>query len=163
MEDYLSEILHIYKSFLEFGLTIHDSKHHWRMWYVLGSWRAGENSGGSCATSNCRHGCYYWRNPQFIVELTVNRSFSADRLCMMIIALMQKPTSNTANEQYIQIRLFRIKPNVKICEKKIYKPDEVERIGKDSTLPLSLRANKALAFLIASTGPYGKVRRCCAG
>ena len=25
--------------------------------------------------------------------------------------------------------LFKIKPNVKIFEKKIYKPDEVERIG----------------------------------
>lgn len=46
---------------------------------------------------------------------------------------MQKPISNNSNaissEQYIQIRLFKIKPHVKICEKKIYKPDEVERIG----------------------------------
>ena len=51
---------------------------------------------------------------------------------MMIIALMQKPTSasDTATEQYIQIRLFRIKPHVKIAEKKIYKSDEVERIGR---------------------------------
>lgn len=101
------------------------------MWYALGSWRAGENSGGSCANSGCRHGCYYWRNPQFVIELTLNRSLNSNRLCMMIIALMQKPISNLiSREQYIQIRLFRIKPNVKIYEKKIYKPDEVERIGK---------------------------------
>jgi hypothetical protein len=115
-------------------LTIQDSKHHWRMWYALGAWRAGENSGGSCANSGCRHGCYYWRNPQFVIELTLNRSYNSNRLCMMIIALMQKPISNNSNlisnEQYIQIRLFRIKPNVKIFEKKIYKPDEVERIGR---------------------------------
>ncbi len=120
--------------FKEFGLTTQDSKHHWRMWYTLGSWRAGENSGGSCANSGCRHGCYYWRNPQFVIELTLNRSFNSNRLCMMIIALMQKPISNhsnlISNEQYIQIRLFKIKPNVKIYEKKIYKPDEVERIGR---------------------------------
>ena len=104
------------------------------MWYVIGSWRAGENSGGSCANSGCRHGCYYWRNPQFVIELTLNRSFNSNRLCMMIIALMQKPITNNSNlisnEQYIQIRLFKIKPNVKISEKKIYKPDEVERIGR---------------------------------
>ncbi|CAF4930262.1 unnamed protein product, partial [Rotaria magnacalcarata] len=58
----------------------------------------------------------------------------SNRLCMMIIALMQKPISSNSNsisnEQYVQIRLFKIKPNVKICEKKVYKPDEVERIGK---------------------------------
>lgn len=121
---------------IEFGLTSGDSKHHWRMWYALGTWRAGVNSGGSCANSGCRHGCYYWRNPQFVVELTVNRSHNANRLCMVIIALMQKPVTNpSAHEQYIQIRLFRIKPHVQISEKKIYRADEVERI--------------------ASTGPYG--------
>jgi len=114
--------------FKEFGLTLGNIRYHWRMWYAFGSWRSGVNSGGSCATNTCRHGCYYWRNPQFVIELTLNRSFNSNRLCMMIIALMQKPITN-ANEQYIQIRLFRIKPHVKISEKKIYRPDEVERIG----------------------------------
>ena len=122
--------------FLDFGLTIQDSKPHWRMWYAFGSWRTGENSGGSCANSGCRHGCYYWRNPQFVIKLTLNRSFDSNRLCMMIIALMQKPISHHSKEQYIQIRLFRIKPNVKICENKVYKSDEVERIGKTSSLKI---------------------------
>lgn len=122
----------------EFGLTIQDSKYHWRMWYALGSWRAGINSGGSCANVGCRHGCYYWRNPQFVIELTLNRSMNSNRLCMMIIALMQKPITKQANEQYIQIRLFRIKSHVQISEKKIYQPDEVERIGEKSTVSLSL-------------------------
>lgn len=122
---------------IEFGLSQQDSKHQWRMWFAVGSWRKNDNSGGSCANAGCRHGCYYWRNPQFVIELTVNRSHNnSNRLCMMIIALMQKPlTNSSSNEQYIQIRLFRIKPHVKISEKKIYQPDEVERI--------------------ASTGPYG--------
>lgn len=113
----------------EFGLTAQHAKYHWRMWYALGSWRAGINSGGSCANTGCRHGCYYWQNPQFVIELTLNRSLNSNRLCMMIIALMQKPIAKQSNEQYIQIRLFRIKPNVQISETKIYKPDEVERIG----------------------------------
>ncbi|CAF0990515.1 unnamed protein product [Adineta ricciae] len=146
------EVCHISPdTYDEFGLTAQDSKHHWRMWYVLGSWRAGENSGGSCATSGCRHGCYYWRNPQFLIELTVNRSLSSDRLCMMIIALMQKPIKKSANEEYIQIRLFRIKPNVKICEKKVYKPDEVERIA--STGPYVNRREVSL-LLKTTTGAY---------
>ncbi|CAF1116006.1 unnamed protein product [Adineta steineri] len=146
------EVCHISPdTYDEFGLTIQDSKHHWRMWYALGSWRAGENSGGSCATLGCRHGCYYWRNPQFIIELTLNRTFNSNRLCMMIIALMQKPITNNSNEQYIQIRLFRIKPNVKICEKKIYKPDEVERIA--STGPYVNRREVSL-LLKTTTGAY---------
>ncbi|CAF3351821.1 unnamed protein product [Rotaria socialis] len=150
------EVCHISPdTYDEFGLNTQDYKHHWRMWYVLGSWRAGENSGGSCANSGCRHGCYYWRNPQFVIELTLNRSFNSNRLCMMIIALMQKPISNSSNsisnEQYVQIRLFKIKPNVKICEKKVYKPDEVERIA--STGPYVNRREVSL-LLKTTTGAY---------
>lgn len=127
----------------EFSLTLNDSKHHWRMWHAFGLWRAGKNSGGSCSTSPCRHGCYYWRNPQFVIELTPNRSYNSNRLCMMIIALMQKPIDNLSGsaEQYIQIRLFKIKSNVQIVENKIYKPDEVERISK------SIGKKKTLTFV----------------
>ena len=147
----------------EFGLNAQGSKHHWRMWYALGSWREGENSGGSCATAGCRHGCYYWRNPQFVVELTLNRSLHADRLCMMIIALMQKPIGEkpnlTSTEQYIQIRLFRIKPNVKVCDKKVYKPDEVERIGK-SKEKASLRVRMFCPFSVDRTLRSVECCRC---
>lgn len=122
----------------EFSLTAQHVKYHWRMWYALGSWRTGLNSGGSCANIGCRHGCYYWRNPQFVIELTLNRSLNSNRLCMMIIALMQKPVSKQSSEQYIQIRLFRIKPNIQINEKKIYQPDEVERIGTEQMFSLIL-------------------------
>ncbi|CAF1016474.1 unnamed protein product, partial [Didymodactylos carnosus] len=149
------EVCHISPdTYDEISLDTEDAEHHWRLWFSTGTWRAGENSGGSCATPGCRHHCYYWRNPQFVLELTSCRR-NRNQLCQFIVALMQKPKGNDVSlitdEQYIQIRIFRIKPYVKIFDKKVYGPDDVERI--ESTGPYVNRREVSL-LLKTMSGAY---------
>ncbi|CAF0739049.1 unnamed protein product [Didymodactylos carnosus] len=84
-----------------------------KVWSCLsfeGQWIHGISAGGRCATK-CRHGCHYWSNPQYEIEMCADNEYVK---CALVISLMQKynrltPIDDPINRyDYIQARIYKI-------------------------------------------------------
>jgi hypothetical protein len=65
----------------------------------------------------------YWTNPQYFVRLNFIDDDDSENLCTMIVALMQKDTRQRRirgleGEDYIQFRLFKVRPFCCLKEKR---------------------------------------------
>lgn len=81
---------------------------HRKSWSCLsfqGEWIKGFSSGGRCISS-CDHGCQYWTNPQYEIEISAE---DPTMKCALVLSLMQKynrrkPTDNPMDRyDYIQV------------------------------------------------------------
>jgi len=112
-----------------------DDQLTWKEESFHGEWAPGSTAGGSGQPNKEK----YWTNPQYLVRLNFIDDGDDEKLCTMIIALMQKETRRRRlhgleAEDYIQFRVFKVKENVDVQENleqgrlKMYMT-QLERVG----------------------------------